>query len=123
MTADTRDLDALHAALDADPSDRVTRLALADWYEEYGDDVMAAGLRWMVGFGVRPGRSGGRHVWRRFGVGYEDRQVFLPDDLFDRLRGQVYPAAEAVGTKGYRSRRAAEEALCRAPVSPAVATA
>ena len=39
---------AFEAALDADPSDQVTRAVYADWLGERGEEVYAAGLRWMV---------------------------------------------------------------------------
>ena len=39
---------AFEAALDADPSDQVTRAVYADWLGERGEEMYAAGLRWMV---------------------------------------------------------------------------
>lgn len=44
------------AALDANPSDQVTRAIFADWLEEQGELVLAAGLRWMVTNGKWPAR-------------------------------------------------------------------
>lgn len=51
------------AALDANPSDQVTRAIFADWLEEHGDGeadlVLAAGLRWMVVRNKCPGKAVG----------------------------------------------------------------
>jgi len=48
------------AALDADPSDQVTRLVFADWLEENGegqaDTVLCAGLRWLSKYRRFPGQ-------------------------------------------------------------------
>lgn len=51
MTAE----DAFHAALDADPSDAITRLVFADWLEERGDP-RAEGYRALGVLGLHPRR-------------------------------------------------------------------
>jgi uncharacterized protein (TIGR02996 family) len=47
-------LEALHAALDADPSDAATRQAMADLLEDQGDRVASRGQRWQALHGRRP---------------------------------------------------------------------
>jgi hypothetical protein len=49
-------LDVLHAALDQNPTDPLTRGALADWYEEQGDTLGARACRWMLENSKQPYR-------------------------------------------------------------------
>jgi uncharacterized protein (TIGR02996 family) len=49
-------LDAFYLALEETPGDRVTLLALADWYDEQGSAEAAACLRWVVAKGRCPFR-------------------------------------------------------------------
>ena len=52
--ADPDALAAFYLALDEDPGDEVTLLALADWYEEHDQTTAADALRWAVRHGRRP---------------------------------------------------------------------
>ncbi len=96
---DALDLEAIHRALDLNPSDQVTRRVLADWYEDDGDMVMASGLRWMAARGKRPRFFGKEWDWslsgHHHGVGIA-----------------LIVALSGMGTSPCR--RAAEETLCRA---------
>jgi uncharacterized protein (TIGR02996 family) len=47
-------LSAFYAALDENPADHVTLLALADWYEEQDQSPAAECLRWLASHGYRP---------------------------------------------------------------------
>jgi uncharacterized protein (TIGR02996 family) len=47
---------ALYAALEADPADTVTLLALADWFEEHDQDKPAECVRWLAETGKVPYR-------------------------------------------------------------------
>jgi len=137
------DLDALHAALDADPSDQDTRRVLADWYEDAGDMVMANGLRWMAGGDMssekpemwmangprapQKGKRSGRWKGWMWTCRLLSRDITRPSDLpeaiFRRLRDHTpWPARTARCEKTYPTRRAAEEALCRAmaPSNPEI---
>jgi len=108
MTDDQLALESLHAALDLDPSDQDTRRVLADWYDDAQDDVMAAGLRWMA--------EGDRYPWRIPGnLGLW--QWIVKRDLNPRpLESCAIPSSVELscGPHTCISRRAAEEALCRA---------
>jgi uncharacterized protein (TIGR02996 family) len=46
--AATDPLDAFYLALDEAPGDTVTTLALADWYEEHGQETAATCVRWAL---------------------------------------------------------------------------
>jgi hypothetical protein len=52
--ADPDALTAFYLALEDDPGDQVTLLALADWYEEHDQLAAADALRWTVQHGRRP---------------------------------------------------------------------
>jgi hypothetical protein len=107
-------LKALHAALDADPSDAATRQAMADLLEDQGDQVAARGQRWQSPMrtwrGRWPATSG--HEWRWFRQSHSARndRDDLPDDVFDCLTsGRAGRVA-----RYYPSRRAAEADLALA---------
>jgi uncharacterized protein (TIGR02996 family) len=55
---DVPGLDALLRALAADPADALTKLAIADLYEEHGNPGAAGAWRWLARTGKRP-YSGG----------------------------------------------------------------
>jgi hypothetical protein len=109
-------LEALHAALDLDPSDAATRQVLADILEDQGDPAGARGQRWQALYGRWPVRvHSTRPPWRLW-RGLEDRRVRddpddLPGDVFELLAA----GAEA-STSGryYPTRRAAEADLAQA---------
>jgi len=48
------DRDAFERALDRRPNDWATRLVYADWLEENGEPVLAAGQRWQARYKKRP---------------------------------------------------------------------
>jgi uncharacterized protein (TIGR02996 family) len=51
-----RELHALYLALEANPEDRLIRLALADWYDDHDQFAAAACLRWLIAAGRTPYR-------------------------------------------------------------------
>jgi uncharacterized protein (TIGR02996 family) len=124
------ELASLYDALETNPADRVTRLALADWYEEHDQPLTAACLRWMVVankypyryFATNPLRyhheswAEGWYWWTTTerepeGWGYPTACA-LPEPLWNRLRhGFNY---EPTTFKEYRSVRATHEALIEA---------
>ena len=55
-TAEPRELTSLYEALESNPGDKVTLLALADWLEERGEAKRATCLRWLVKSGRTPYR-------------------------------------------------------------------
>jgi uncharacterized protein (TIGR02996 family) len=125
---DADPLTAFYLALDEMPGDRVTMLALADWYEEHGEISAAECLRWLVEYGLYPFRyrkgetvqhsppawhegwywwavenSQARRNWRY------PRSCCLPQALWDRLKHYFdYPPSVF---KDYPTGRAAYEAL------------
>jgi uncharacterized protein (TIGR02996 family) len=107
-------LEALHAALDADPSDSATRQAMADLLEDQGDRVAARGQRWQAEHGKRSAwvsTDPDPERWRWWpGPTQKDAPDDLPREVFDLL-----PAArpDRVG-RYYPSRRAAEADLALA---------
>lgn len=105
----TADIDDLHAALDDDPSDQVTRLVLADAYDDAGDEAMADGLRWIVRDGCAP-RCVSASVYFDLDLGPGDR-VWLcpPSPGMCRALGVLEDRPSV-----HPTRRHAEEALCRA---------
>jgi len=66
--------DSFIAALDANPSDQVTRSIFADWLEENGDGasdlILANGLRWMAANDKWP-ISAYKDQWDWFSAGSE----------------------------------------------------
>jgi uncharacterized protein (TIGR02996 family) len=109
--------DALHAALDLDPSDAVTRLVLSDWLLGEGRDDEAAGQRWLAGAGKWPFFSPqpyGAFYWDWFRPSHLPKDEHdsrpewwtscVPDSLYDRLRDGA----------AYTTRREAEDDLVRA---------
>src|SRR4051794_32848888 len=96
MTAAT-DLDpaallgALHAALDADPSDGDTRMVLADFLEDAGDRIGSRGQRWQALRRRWPVRGLGLDNWRWWNAAHStgDDPDDIPGDLFRLLPGRV----------------------------------
>jgi hypothetical protein len=132
-----QDLEALHAALVLDSADQTTRRVLADRHVDAGDDVMAFGLRWIADRSLRPGladpieppvRGNGRRlswfwgaialrlvdfrsVWPgRAGSSWAAIEPAIPLDVYNRLGRCIWRGNRPL----YRSRRKAEEAICRA---------
>lgn len=70
------------AALTADtPRGDDPRIYLADWYEERGDEVMAAGLRWCVREGKRPTLRGKTtREWRWYNM-----EIYRAGDPCDEI--------------------------------------
>jgi hypothetical protein len=103
-------LDALHAALDADPSDAATRQALADLLEDAGDPAGARGQRWQAKHGKWPAKSD--NEWRWWSQSHSARRDpdDLPDDVFMALPGRDLSNI----CRYYPSRRAAEADLAQA---------
>jgi hypothetical protein len=108
-------LEALHAALDADPSDAVTRLQLADLMDEAGDRVAARGQRWQAEHGkwpalvlkpILPGR------WRWWDAAYSDQNE--PDDIPSEAFRALPGRENAPVACHYPSRRTAEDDLAQA---------
>jgi ssDNA-binding Zn-finger/Zn-ribbon topoisomerase 1 len=108
-------LEALHAALDADPSDPATRLMLADLLEDTGDRVAAWDQRWQAKHGkwpalvlkpILPGR------WRWWDAAYseQDDPDDIPSEVFRLLPGRE----NAPVACHYPTRRAAEADLAQA---------
>jgi hypothetical protein len=105
-------LDALHAALDADPSDAVTRLMLADLLGDSGDRVGAQGQRWQALHGRWPVRAtpGWRWWLALEEAGTRDDADDLPREVFPLLSsGEPHRIV-----RYYPSRRAAEADLALA---------
>jgi uncharacterized protein (TIGR02996 family) len=99
------DLDALHAALDKDPADATTRLALGDWYEEQGDHVAAMAWRWLYRAGRYP-RQAPHNTWQWWRIGFNPAGPDdLPADFF------AFVETRNDGFREYDTRRQAEEAL------------
>lgn len=114
MTTTSQDCEALHAALDLDPSDQDTRRVLADWYEDAGVMVMADGLRWVADCEAFPEYRPPPSIpwaWRRRGR-YEGKHCDVDAPFFDAMPcGDITPSSPL---RVYPSRREAESALCRA---------
>jgi hypothetical protein len=113
----TTDIDSLHATLDADPSDQETRRVLADAYDDAGNAVMADGLRWMAERDRHPLRIAGEWEWVQERNERWARAFPSPSDLPAWIAlGIGGRATEQYGSvvTSYPTRRAAEEALCRA---------
>lgn len=126
MPAEPRELKALFDALEANPTDRVTLLALADWYEEQEQQRACGCLRWLAAEGKAPYRyrhdgdllhhheswHDGWYWWatrrERRGWGY-DRSCVLPHRQWDRVRHSF--SYDPLVFKEYPSVRAATEAL------------
>jgi uncharacterized protein (TIGR02996 family) len=103
--------DRLYQHLAAQPDDWATRGVLADWYEEAGEHVPAACLRWMVRRRKRPYTStNGTFHW------FNAPRVTTDNDPESDLPEAVYQfLGEASGLEGvfrtYPSLRAADEDL------------
>jgi uncharacterized protein (TIGR02996 family) len=125
----TSELAAFYAALEESPADHVTKLALADWYDEHGQPVAAEVLRYLAKRRKSPFRyyhtsEGLRHhheTWKdgwywwatsreREGWGYPKAAV-LPHKYWNRMK-HTFPYDPLV-FKEYRSVRAAIEALIK----------
>jgi hypothetical protein len=107
-------LEALHAALDADPSDAATRQVLADLLEDAGDPAGARGQRWQALHGRRAAWIAGAELqsWR-----WWDAKHSVMDDP-DDVPHEVFRALPGAGKQPmavyYPSRRAAEADLALA---------
>jgi hypothetical protein len=107
-------LAALHAALDADPSDAATRLMLADLLEDQNDRVAARGQRWQALHRRHPSRYPSSSWWwcpvtaGGRGAAPDD----LPGDLFGLLAAGTWVSTTT--GRYYPSRRAAEDDLASA---------
>jgi hypothetical protein len=114
-------LGALHAALDADPSDAATRLALADLLADAGDGVAAQGQRWQALHGRWPRRSPPASQepclswdwWRGPSGRWDDiiGKASLPAEVYTLLR---HATGHGHCYKEYPTRRAAEDDLTQA---------
>jgi hypothetical protein len=116
------DLDALHTALDADPTDAISRLALADWYEEQGDLVAAKAWRWLAQEGKRP------FDWARYnessvhfqGFDWHNGRAQWDVPAYCTIARALWRRLPERGTenteswRSYTTRREAEEALIEA---------
>jgi hypothetical protein len=108
-------------ALDADPSDQRVRRDLADHLDERGDSD-AAPLRWLADRDRRPFyvREDGEWMWQEARVEGAEDVAFVPGVVLHRLAGYVTPkpihpiAPVVYAFRGYPTRRAAEDAFCRA---------
>ena len=113
--------DAFLLALEADPSDALSRLAYADWLEEQGYDARAACLRWTARAGKRPSpaniKSAGACLWwakddpsvlsRRPEISHRHR---LPEALY-RATAALSDDEDSGASVYFRTRRDAELAL------------
>ena len=123
---DADPLTAFYLALDEMPGDRVTMLALADWYEEHGNADAADCLRWAVREVRRPFRYGpddsmrvtfekwqkGWYWWAKAGEGLDwghPATCGLAEDIWRGLK-HTFDYSPSV-FKEYPSFRAAFEAL------------
>ena len=121
--------DAFFRALDDAPDDATTLCALADWYEEQGDESIAACVRWTIRQGLRPYRFSRADYRETLNVGssmsdgwywwvvdepngFEERSGRLPPALWNRLE-HSFPYMPS-NLKEYPSRRSAYEALFEA---------
>jgi len=126
--AEPRELTALYEALEEAPGDRVTLLALADWYAERDEAVRSAGFRWMAEQGKAPYRyfaaSDLKHHYSEWKEGWywwttdeEDEPwgypagCVLPHKLWKRLAHTF--DYKPVVFKEYETARRAVEALLR----------
>lgn len=113
MITDTGTLDALHKALDDHPDDWGTRLMLADYLEEQGEDGPATALRWQVRRRKRPRRFASMWLWYdESRVSAYDPESNLPSELWKVIDKE--PSGRHGPAKEWDTRRAAEEALWQA---------
>jgi hypothetical protein len=116
------DSEALHAALDIDPTDAAARLALADWCEEQSDLATAAAWRWLARQGKRPynwslypdlGIHFTGYDWHN-GAAHWDVPAYctIPRTLWDLLPVRGHENTDS--WRSYPTRREAEEALVEA---------
>ena len=112
--------EALLAALDADRADAVAQSALADWFEENGDQPAAACLRWAARNRRRPGHyprqsDYGAYLWVRQEPQpiIPDPPAHLPEKLWLELKGNDEPHPVA-SFKSYGTARSAYLALVQA---------
>lgn len=103
-------LEALHAALDLDPSDAATRQALADLLEDAGDQAGSRGQRWQAGYGKWPAKSDDEGRWWNLAYSVHRDPDDLPDAVFMALPGRDLTRM----ARYYPSRRAAEADLAQA---------
>lgn len=97
------------AALDADPSDQLTRAVFADWLEEHGDGGvdrrLAAGLRWMAANNKWPHKE-----TMKFPIWNWHRNV-ARHDVHENSRIQMHLHVGRWWSENHESRHAAEVAL------------
>lgn len=108
------DYDALHAALDEAPGDRLTRLAIADLCEAAGFEVEAAWHRFAGKNGKRPARlNNGR--WKWFTDMREHLSWWIERENTDRgsawIGGLVEPSQASLFRYEHSYRRLAEANL------------
>jgi uncharacterized protein (TIGR02996 family) len=123
---DAASSEALWSALEADPTDRLVLLALADWFEEQGDVVAAECLRWGHARRKRPfqyfSTSKIRYHYEKWGEGWywwarqpdvKLWQIPATCGLTNRLWKELAHTFDydPVTFKEYRTRRGAYEAL------------
>jgi uncharacterized protein (TIGR02996 family) len=102
------------------PDDWQTRLILADWYEEHGEDDKAHAQRWMVENQKHP--AGGAKNWTWFCEGRvrstDLPQTNIPEDIFDLLpwKPTDFRWGDPVKWIDYPSLQKAEDALAVALV-------
>jgi hypothetical protein len=114
------DLKKIHRVLDQDPTDVLSRLALADLYEEEGDLITARAWRWLAAQKKWPydwAKQPEYDCFKTFDWYQGEGAVWavppschVPPALWPFLR-RKYPEGNWAD---YRTRRAAEDALVRA---------
>jgi len=105
-------------ALEADPADWDLRLVFADWLEDHGEEVLAAGQRWQAHARQKPDPNFGSY-WSWFRLDEEESKrlrYHLDPDLFAFLEGEDLTHGGRYSTewKDYSSMREADQALARA---------
>jgi uncharacterized protein (TIGR02996 family) len=129
MTRDQQTGEGFEVALDANPTDRVTRLAYADWLDEHDRLEDAAVQRWLAGRGQwarpSPPAPDTPRTWDWWNGGRDSghastREADLPADLYALLPADTSVGPDVPGLRDawieYANRREAERALARALV-------
>jgi uncharacterized protein (TIGR02996 family) len=101
--ADPKELTAFYAALEANPGDPVTLLALADWHDERGEPGRAACLRWLAREGKAPYRYYHRNRLRFHHETWRDGWWWWTTDREESPWG--YPAESALPHKLWQKMR------------------
>lgn len=82
--------DHFESLLDQNPADWTTRIIYADWLEENGEPVLAAGQRWQAINKVYPFKSSDiPPVWVWFKSDYKDRFADIGSLIFERMLSNV----------------------------------